>query len=137
MTTCTLKQALVAVKASNQMCGIESRNRASALIITNAVFGGLALLALAVRMLVSLQAHIYGWDDLCAVVAFLFAAPITFGQIYAGTLGFGKDTWAVPPENIYVIMKVRTFRVHHMEYTLTRNTDCVFQPAVVLHQCRC
>jgi hypothetical protein len=58
-------------------------------------------------MMVSLKQHIFGYDDFCAVVAYVFAAPVTFGQLACGVLGFGKDTWAVPPKNIYVIMKVR------------------------------
>lgn len=88
------------------MCGIPIQDRSHILIITNAVFGGLALLALLIRMQVSLNQHIFGLDDFCAVGAYVFAAPVTFGQLVCGIYGFGKDTWAVPPENIYLIMKV-------------------------------
>lgn len=56
-------------------------------------------------MLVSLQQHIFGYDDFCAVLSMVFAAPVTFGQLACGLLGFGKDTWAVPTENIYIILK--------------------------------
>jgi hypothetical protein len=72
----------------------------------NAVFGTLAFVALGIRIFVSLQQHIFGYDDSCAVLALVFAVPVTFGQLACGILGFGKDTWAVPVDNIYVIMKV-------------------------------
>lgn len=97
-----------AINTTYAMCGIPIKDRSSHLIITNAVFGGLALIALLIRMQVSIQQHIFGLDDFSAVIAYLFAAPVTFGQLYCGLLGFGKDTWAVPPENIYKIMKVGT-----------------------------
>jgi hypothetical protein len=106
MRTCTLKEAFSAVSTTNTMCGIPIRDRSSQLIITNAVFGALALFALGIRMIVSLQQHIFGYDDFCTVVAYIFAAPVTFGQLVCGLLGFGKDTWAVPAKNIYLIMKV-------------------------------
>lgn len=106
MTTCTLKQALVAVNTTNAMCDIPAKDLTSALITTNAVFGALALFALCIRMLVSLQQHIFGYDDFCALIAYAFAAPVTFGQLVCGVLGFGRDTWAVPANNIYLIMKV-------------------------------
>lgn len=89
------------------MCGIPIRDRSSNIIIVNAVFGTLALIALVIRMLVSIRQKIFGTDDLCAIIAYVFAAPVTYGQLACGILGFGKDTWAVPPENIYLIMKVR------------------------------
>lgn len=57
-------------------------------------------------MFVSVQQKIFGLDDYCAVLAYVFAAPVAFGQLACGVLGFGKDTWAVPPENIHLIMKV-------------------------------
>jgi hypothetical protein len=107
MGSCTLKEALSAVNTTNTMCDIPIKDRSSKLIIVNAVFGTLALIALGIRMMVSLKQHIFGYDDFCAVVAYVFAAPVTFGQLACGVLGFGKDTWAVPPKNIYVIMKVR------------------------------
>lgn len=88
------------------MCGIPIRDRTHYIIEINIVFGILALLALAIRMLVALQRHTFGYDDTCAVIAYLFAAPVTAGQVACGYLGFGKDTWAVPAANIYKIMKV-------------------------------
>lgn len=75
--------------------------------MTNAVFGAFALTALLIRLQVSIQQQIFGLDDLNALVAYAFSAPVTFGQLVCGVLGFGRDTWAVPPENIYLIMKVR------------------------------
>lgn len=36
----------------------------------------------------------------------MFAMPVTVGQAVAGGLGFGRDTWAVEAQSIYVIMKV-------------------------------
>jgi hypothetical protein len=88
------------------MCGIPIKDRSHHLIITNAVFGALAFVALGIRLVVSLQQHIFGMDDASAVAAMVFAAPVTFGQVVCGVLGFGRDTWAVPSENIYIILKV-------------------------------
>jgi hypothetical protein len=88
------------------MCGIPIKDRSHELIFTNAVFGALAFVALGIRLVVSLQQHIFGMDDASAVAAMVFAAPVTFGQIVCGVLGFGRDTWAVPSENIYIILKV-------------------------------
>lgn len=97
-----------AINTTNALCGIPIKDRSNQLIITNAVFGALALLALLIRLQVSIQQHIFGLDDFSAVVAYTFSAPVTFGQLVCGVFGFGKDTWAVPPENIYLIMKVRS-----------------------------
>jgi len=36
----------------------------------------------------------------------VFAMPVTVGQAVAGGLGFGRDTWAVEAQSIYLIMKV-------------------------------
>jgi hypothetical protein len=91
------------------MCDIPIKDRSSQLIIVNAVFGALAFVALGIRLLVSIQQHIFGYDDLCAVLAMVFAAPVTFGQVACGMLGFGRDTWAVPSKNIYIILKVCMF----------------------------
>jgi hypothetical protein len=108
------------------MCDIPIKDRTSALITTNAVFGALALIALCIRMIVSLQQNIFGYDDFLALVAYTFAAPVTFGQLVCGVLGFGRDTWAVPAENIYTIMKVWTkdrispkCNANHVSYRLS------------------
>lgn len=109
MGSCTLKESLSAINTTNAMCGVPIKDRSSQLIITNAVFGGLAFVALLVRIQVSIQQHIFGLDDFSAIVAYIFAAPVTFGQLVCGLLGFGKDTWAVSPEYIYMIMKIVYF----------------------------
>jgi len=114
------------------MCGIPIRDRSEILITVNAVFGVLALLALGIRLLVSFQQHIFGNDDICAIVGHVFSAPVTFGQIACGTLGFGKDTWAVSASNIYLILKAR--REHLQEMTANRLSDCVLQSAELLPQ---
>ncbi|KAH8724240.1 hypothetical protein GQ44DRAFT_618657 [Phaeosphaeriaceae sp. PMI808] len=132
--SCTLKEALSAVNTTNAMCDIPIRDRSKSLIITNAVFGALALVALGIRMLVSIQQHIFGLDDACAIVASVFAAPVTYGQLVCGLLGFGKDTWAVPPENIYTIMKVR-FESSRMKGGVTdKQIDRILQPTELLSQ---
>jgi hypothetical protein len=104
----------------------------------NAVFGTLAFVALGIRIFVSLQQHIFGYDDSCAVLALVFAVPVTFGQLACGILGFGKDTWAVPIDNIYVIMKVgdQLYLAGHRKMSLTTITDRVLQPTLLLPQLR-
>ena len=97
-----------AVNTTYAMCGVPIKDRSKDLIITNAVFGACALIAILIRMFVAAQQHMFTIDDFCALAAFLFSLPDTYGQIYAGVLGFGKDTWAVKPENIYTIMKVHS-----------------------------
>jgi hypothetical protein len=88
------------------MCGVPIKDRSHTLISTNVVFGSLALLALGVRIMVSLQQHIWGTDDWCVLAAWVFAMPVTVGQAVCGGLGFGRDTWAVASGRIYLIMKV-------------------------------
>ncbi|KAH5398042.1 hypothetical protein HBI23_132680 [Parastagonospora nodorum] len=108
-SSCTLKETLRSINTTNAQCGIPIKDRTHALITTNVVFGSLALLALGIRVLVSLQQHIWGWDDWCVVGAWVFAMPVTVGQAVAGGLGFGRDTWAVEAGRIYVIMKIVYF----------------------------
>lgn len=88
------------------MCGVASRDRSRVLIVVAVVSGTLALAAIMVRTMTSLQQRMFGIDDVCAVVAYLFSASVTFGQVACGTLGFGKDTWNVSPENITLILQV-------------------------------
>ena len=48
----------------------------------------------------------FGFDDAACVAAVTLAAPMAVLEFLMSDLGFGKDIWTLPPENIYNIVKV-------------------------------
>lgn len=47
-----------------------------------------------------------GLDDIFCIAAETACLPVTIKQSVTPGLGFGKDTWTVPADNIYMIQKV-------------------------------
>ncbi len=87
------------------VCHIPIKSRSDRIIYTNAVFSILATFALFVRLLVCAKDRI-NVDDAFAVAAWVFSLVPSWGMFTTGLLGNGTDTWAVPADNIYTILKV-------------------------------
>jgi hypothetical protein len=49
----------------------------------------------------------FGLDDVFALGAEAACLPVTVIQCITPKLGFGKDTWVVPQQNIYKVLKVQ------------------------------
>jgi hypothetical protein len=133
---CTLREIILSINTTNIICGIPTKDRSHRLIITNTVFGSLALLALGIRLVVSLPQHVFGLDGASAVAAMLFAVCVTVGQIVSGVLGFERDTWAVPSGNMYKTLKVLDIiSVEFWGRRANNRTNCVFQPTQLFPNC--
>ncbi|KAF2710605.1 hypothetical protein K504DRAFT_533530 [Pleomassaria siparia CBS 279.74] len=104
--TCTVKESLSAVNTTSTLCGAPVRDRSSIMILVASISGGFALLSLIIRLVVAITGSSFGWDDACATLAWLFSAPISFLQCVTPRLGYGKDTWTVPPKDIYIVLQM-------------------------------
>jgi hypothetical protein len=88
------------------MCGKPVRDRSNVLLITSIVSGSVALLAVVIRTTVAVLQGSFGLDDFFAIAAEAASLPVTLMQCVTPGLGFGKDTWVPPVENIYKVLKV-------------------------------
>lgn len=88
------------------MCNAPIRDRSNIIFTTGLIAGSIALIAVSVRTLVGIMRDSFGLDDAFAIAAEAACLPVTVIQCITPTLGFGKDTWAVPHENIYRVLKL-------------------------------
>ena len=66
----------------------------------------LAFLATCIRISVAWFQNSFGLDDACAIIAELAGIPFTVFVAYLASIGFGRDTWTVDPEKLYIFLKV-------------------------------
>ncbi|OAK98846.1 hypothetical protein IQ06DRAFT_337320 [Phaeosphaeriaceae sp. SRC1lsM3a] len=104
--TCTVRQALTAVNVTSTMCNAPIRDQSNIIFVTGLVAGSVALVAVSVRTLVAFMRDSFGLDDAFAIAAEAACLPVTVIQCITPTLGFGKDTWVVPHQNIYRVLKL-------------------------------
>ena len=88
------------------MCGAPLRDRSQSLIVGTITTGVINLVAVILRTSVALYQKSLGLDDLFAAAAGVASIPLNVLIARTGYLGFGKDTWKVPTENIYDILRV-------------------------------
>ncbi|TLS30050.1 hypothetical protein PpBr36_02617 [Pyricularia pennisetigena] len=107
---CTVKEGLVALRASKLTCGVTPRDERWYYRIIVLVFSPIACLLAGIRLLskgVVMGWHQMGLDDLCiSIVIITGIIPATLVTLY-GTIpsGLGVDIWAVPVDNIYQFLK--------------------------------
>jgi hypothetical protein len=102
-----LQRVLIHVAAQNStetMCGHPVRDITHITPIVTGVSGGLALLAVIVRCLLSSSK--FGLDDAFVVAAFVSALPMGILEFIMSADGFGRDIWTIPPTKIYRIVQV-------------------------------
>jgi hypothetical protein len=98
---------IAAVNVTSTMCNTPIRDRSNVIFITGIVAGTIALAAVSVRTLSAILQDSFGLDDVFALAAEAACLPVTVIQCTTPKLGFGKDTWVVPQQNIYKVLRVR------------------------------
>ncbi|AEO67508.1 uncharacterized protein THITE_2116393 [Thermothielavioides terrestris NRRL 8126] len=117
-SSCTVKESLTAKNLTSQLCGLPDHGDDS-LIPIYSVFIGLAVVAVALRLVARVVTHAYfWWDDLACFIGFLCAAGFTGVNIKAIQLGQSKDIWFVPFDNITLVVEL--FYYEMLLYTITR-----------------
>ncbi|PVI04707.1 hypothetical protein DM02DRAFT_555946 [Periconia macrospinosa] len=103
LKSCTVIEALAAQNATQTLCGAPVRDITSITPVIAGVSGGLALMAVIIRVWIT--GANFGLDDGCVVAALTLAIPMAVLEFLMSNLGFGKDIWTIEPENIYEIVK--------------------------------
>ncbi|TLD14785.1 Actin cytoskeleton-regulatory complex protein [Venturia nashicola] len=88
------------------MCGTPVRDRSNIIFMTGIVAGTVALASVSVRTLSAIIQNSFGLDDVFALAAEAACLPVTVIQCVTPRLGFGKDTWVVPQQNIYKVLRL-------------------------------
>lgn len=97
---------IAAVDVTFTMCSTPIRDRSNVIFITGIVAGTVALISVSVRTLSAIMQNSFGLDDVFALAAEAACLPVTVIQCITPKLGFGKDTWLVPQQNIYKVLRV-------------------------------
>jgi hypothetical protein len=106
MTTCTVKQGLVAVNTTSTMCHKPIRSKSDVIFYSAVITLPIAWVATAMRISVALLQNTVGIDDGFALAAVVASTPVSALQTITPGLGFGKDTWYSTPENINKVLQV-------------------------------
>jgi hypothetical protein len=104
---CTVIELLQSTNETYSACGIPVRDQSATLMGMVASFGSLALLMAALRVAdraISAHAQL-GWDDLLISLSGVSSIGMNAPVIVAATLGFGRDMWSIPPDNITTSLK--------------------------------
>lgn len=88
------------------MCNAPVRSRSETITAITATSGILAFLATVIRLSVALSQNTFGLDDASAIVAELTGITFTSFVFYLSLIGFGRDTWTVDPNQLYIFQKV-------------------------------
>ncbi|KAL5402322.1 hypothetical protein PMIN04_013006 [Paraphaeosphaeria minitans] len=102
----TAQAAQNAQNATQTMCGAPVRDITHVTPIITGTSGGVAIIGVAVRVLMS--GADFWLDDAMCVAALIFAIPMAILEFLMSGLGFGKDIWTLTPSQIYRIVQVGT-----------------------------
>ncbi|KAF3031821.1 hypothetical protein E8E12_002329 [Didymella heteroderae] len=98
---------MTTVTTCNAACDIPVRDKTKILIGPVASIGALALLMVSMRLIdrfVSAQSQL-GWDDLLIWLSGVVSIGMNVPVIVAASLGFGRDMWGIPADNITKSLK--------------------------------
>ncbi|KAL5376671.1 hypothetical protein DPSP01_010341 [Paraphaeosphaeria sporulosa] len=106
-STCTVIESLQSTNTSRAACGIPVRDATPVMIGMTASFGSLAMVMVIMRLVNRglSRDRTLGWDDLMIGASGLCSFFQNVPVYVAGHLGFGKDMWGIPPENITTSLK--------------------------------
>jgi hypothetical protein len=93
-----------AQNSTQTMCGAPVRDITDIMPTITGVFGGLAILGVAIRC--AATKGTFALDDIFAVAALIVTLPMGILGFVMSSDGFGKDIWTMPPANIYRIVQV-------------------------------
>ncbi|KAF9697007.1 hypothetical protein EKO04_004570 [Ascochyta lentis] len=104
---CSVVSMLQATNETYAACGIPVRDKTKTLIGPVASIGSLALVMVVMRLVDrALSAHAQlGWDDLLIGLSGVISLGMNVPVIVAASLGFGRDMWGIPADNITESLK--------------------------------
>ncbi|KAL0467486.1 hypothetical protein QR685DRAFT_360771 [Neurospora intermedia] len=115
---CTIKESLTAKNITSHLCH-EPIRKNTTIVPVLAVFLGLALFAVVLRVLARVLTRAYfWWDDLCNL--FAFCGCIGFSSLNFRSIdhGYGLDIWYVKFDDVTTIL--RLFYANMLLYTVSR-----------------
>lgn len=74
--------------------------------MASVISGPTALAFVLVRLFVALMQHSFGLDDAFCMAAGATRLAMIIVEVLTARAGFGRDTWTVSAENIYLALKV-------------------------------
>ncbi|KAK4182156.1 hypothetical protein QBC35DRAFT_194012 [Podospora australis] len=117
-SVCSVKESLTTKNATYHMCDHPGDGR-DTLISPFAVFLGLAVLAVILRLVARVLTQAYfWWDDLFNGFGIIGCAVFTGLNLKAVDAGMGTDIWFVPFDNVTKILQL--FYADMLLYTVTR-----------------
>ncbi|KAK3343270.1 hypothetical protein B0H65DRAFT_244853 [Neurospora tetraspora] len=115
---CTVKESLTAKNITSYLCH-EPIRKNNTIIPVLAVFLGLALFAVVLRVLARVLTRAYfWWDDLCNLFAFIGCICFSTLNFESVNHGYGIDIWFVKFDDITTIL--RLFYANMLLYTVSR-----------------
>ncbi|KAL2171352.1 hypothetical protein VTG60DRAFT_2994 [Thermothelomyces hinnuleus] len=114
---CTIRETLSAKNVTELMCGHEPE-RDNSLIPIYSVFIGLAVIAVALRLVARVLTQAYfWWDDFSNLFGFIGSAAFTAMNIKSIETGQALDIWFVKPDNVTLVLKVSTPSSARLDYS--------------------
>ncbi|CAI6334002.1 unnamed protein product [Periconia digitata] len=104
---CTVVETMSATNTTLAACGVPIKNKTGEMVGVTASFGALAVVMVAFRLIhraASSKAQL-GLDDLLIGLAGIASLFQNVPVVVAGCLGFGRDIWSIPPENLTASLK--------------------------------
>ncbi|KAJ8115896.1 hypothetical protein OPT61_g2565 [Boeremia exigua] len=126
--SCSVVSTLQATNETYAVCGIPIRDQTKTLMGPVASIGALALLMVAMRLIDrAVSAKVYlGWDDLLIGLSGLASVGLNVPVIVAASLGFGKDMWGIPPDNI-----TKSFKWLYVAYFMYMVAEALCQMSIL------
>ncbi|KAH3947468.1 hypothetical protein HBH98_190910 [Parastagonospora nodorum] len=125
---CTVVQMLQATNETYAACGVPTRDQSATLMGVTASFGSLALLMVILRLsdrAISAQAQL-GWDDLLIGLSGFVAIGMNVPVVVAAKLGFGRDMWGIPADNI-----TESLKGLYVAYFMYMWSECLCQLSIL------
>ncbi|KAH8704615.1 heterokaryon incompatibility protein-domain-containing protein [Phaeosphaeriaceae sp. PMI808] len=125
---CSVVEVLRATNETYAACGVPTRDQSATLLGVVASIGSLALLMVILRLVdraVSAQAQL-GWDDLLIALSGLVSIGMNMPVIVAARLGFGRDIWGIPPDNI-----TESLKWLYVAYFMYMLAECLCQLSIL------
>ncbi|UPX11213.1 uncharacterized protein EKO05_0001833 [Ascochyta rabiei] len=106
LQSCTVKEWLVTINATDTICQRSVRNESNVVFCCVTTLGSAALLAIIMRLFVAMRQNTFGYDDLFACLAACMSVSSSIGLALSAKLGLGRDIWTLKPHEINRIHKI-------------------------------
>ncbi|PVH93487.1 hypothetical protein DM02DRAFT_695875, partial [Periconia macrospinosa] len=104
---CTVVETMSATNTTLAACGVPIKSKTVEMVAVTASIGAFAVLMVALRLIhraISCKAQL-GADDLLIALAGIASLFQNVPVVVAGYLGFGRDIWSIPPDNLTASFK--------------------------------